>query len=86
MNEQFQDDGAFWIGLDDFVWVYRALYVCRTFDTKKWKRFIKSGEWKGKTAAGLPSRDNPKAKIANNPHYGITVSRASTLFVELRQN
>jgi hypothetical protein len=31
------EDGAFWIGLDDFVYAFRSLYVCRIFDNS-WKR------------------------------------------------
>jgi hypothetical protein len=30
-------DGAFWMGLDDFVYAFRAIYVCRIFDSS-WKR------------------------------------------------
>jgi len=26
------DDGAFWMSMDDFVFCFRALYVCRIFD------------------------------------------------------
>jgi len=87
VGEEMKEDGAFWLSLDDFVYVYRALYVCRIFDPANWQRVGPlPGEWKGKTAAGLPTRKNPKAKLANNPHYGIKVSKKSTVFIELSQN
>jgi hypothetical protein len=40
-----------------------------------------TGEWRGSTAAGLPTKKNPTATIALNPHYGIKVNKKSTLFV-----
>ncbi|TXI91400.1 MAG: hypothetical protein E6Q33_10390 [Neisseriales bacterium] len=48
-------DGAFWIGLEDFVYCYRALYVCRIFDDTFVKVGPINGAWKGKKAAGLKS-------------------------------
>jgi len=38
----------------------------------------------GEKAAGLPTKNNPRAKMNLNPTYGITVSKKSTLFVSLR--
>ena len=76
------DDGAFWISIDDFVFSFRALYVCRIFDENIWKRIGPiSGTWKGETAAGLPTKKCPTAQISKNPHYGIRVTKKSTLFV-----
>ena len=82
-----KDDGAFWMGMEDFVYCYRAIYITRIFDEEHWKSVgpIK-GEWRGETAAGLPTRKFPTAKLSNNPHYGITVNKKATLFVELTQN
>lgn len=73
-------DGAFWMSLDDFVYCFRALYVCRIFDNT-WKRVGPfNGQWKGKTAAGLKGNKG-SAVLSNNPHYGIKVTKACTIFV-----
>jgi hypothetical protein len=78
-------DGAFWMGLDDFVYCFRALYICRIFDSS-WKRMGPyPGEWRGQSAAGLKAKSGSPI-LANNPHYGIRVTKACTLFVELAQN
>lgn len=85
INEEMGADGAFWMGLDDFVYCYRALYVCRIFNDS-WKKVGPyTGKWQGESAAGLK---NPKgrAELENNPHFGIKVSKACTLFVEVTQN
>ena len=75
------------MSIDDFVFCFRALYVCRIFDENIWKRIGPiSGTWKGQTAAGLPTKKFPSAQISKNPHYGIRVTKKSTLFVELSQN
>ena len=56
LGEELGEDGAFWMCLDDFVYCYRALYVCRIFNEDKWKKLGPfDGEWKGEKAAGLKS-------------------------------
>ena len=68
------------MGLDDFVYCYRALYLCRIFNPSEWKKVGPyHGEWKGSKAAGLKSSTG-RAKLRNNPHYGIKVNRNCTLF------
>lgn len=77
-----KDDGAFWMSMEDFVFCYRSLYVCRIFDENIWKREGPiAGEWKGPSAAGLPTKKHPSAQMSKNPHFGITVTKKSTLFV-----
>ena len=72
-----KDDGAFWMSMDDFVFCFRALYVCRIFDEAIWKRVGPiSGVWKGESASGLPTKKFPTAKLAKNPHYGIKVTKS----------
>lgn len=86
LGEELGADGAFWMGLDDFVYCFRALYVCRIFDPNVWKRvgpFF--GEWRGVTAAGLKSKSG-RAILKNNPQYGIKVNRNCTIFIELTQD
>ena len=71
--------------LDDFVYCYRALYVCRIFDPSQWKKVGPfHGVWQGETAAGLKSSSG-RAKLSKNPHYGIKVTRNCTVFIELTQ-
>jgi hypothetical protein len=53
------------MSVDDFVYAFKSLYVCRIFDPKIWKKVNTiNGEWKGPTAAGLPSKTNPTAKLS----------------------
>lgn len=83
-GQSFGEDGMFWMCIDDFVYEYRALYVCRMFPDNIWKTLPSiKGKWTGKRAAGLPTPDNPKALMQNNPHYGITVSKNCNLYVSL---
>jgi len=72
LNEKLEQDGTFWMSADDFVYEYRAVYLCRIFTPDKWKKIGPlRGEWKGKKAAGLPSKQNANVKMNFNPHYGI---------------
>lgn len=41
------------------------------------------GAWKGERAAGLPTKKNINAKIYNNPHFGIRVTKKCEAFVSL---
>jgi len=81
-----KEDGIFWMSLDDFVYEFKSLYVCRIFDQKLWKTVPTiEGEWKGESAAGLPNKNNPGANLSKNPHYGIKVPRRCSVFVSLTQ-
>lgn len=54
---EFGEDGMFWMCIDDFVYEYRALYVCRTFPENIWTTVPKiTSSWSGTRAAGLPTR------------------------------
>ena len=86
INEEFAEDGAFWMAIDDFLYEFKYLYVCRIFDEKNWCNLEPlDGEWNGITAAGLPTKDNPKAKLQNNPQFTITVTKKCTAFITLVQ-
>lgn len=37
----FGNDGMFWMSVEDFVYEYRALYVCRTFPKDIWTEIPK---------------------------------------------
>jgi len=86
INDEFAEDGAFWMSIEDFLYEFKYLYVCRIFEEKFWGNVDPiHGEWKGGSAAGLPSKENPKAKIQNNPQYKIVVTKKSTAFITLVQ-
>lgn len=50
----------------DFIEQFAYLYICRLLGEGWYEKRIDS-EWKGKSAAGLPTRNNPKARIDFNP-------------------
>lgn len=79
-----KDDGVFWMALDDFIENFSYLYVCRILNEKSgWTEKKISSWWRGKTAEGLPSRANPKARLDRNPQFQITVSKPCNGFVSL---
>lgn len=81
-----KDDGIFWMSLEDFVWEYKSLYICRIFDDPKWNNLPEiEGAWSGIRAAGLPCRDNPQIEFGDNPQYVLKVSRPCTAFIVLTQ-
>lgn len=86
VKESMKQDGAFWMSIDDFVYCFKSLYICRIFEPTSWRTVRTQGKWEGEKAAGLPSPKNPNAAIQKNPHYGIKVYKRCTLFVELQQN
>lgn len=86
LNVVKKADGVFWMTVDDFIDNFKYLYICRTLSKNQgWNKIIEKGAWKGKTAAGLPSRANPNVKLANNPQYQIVVSRPCQGFISLEQ-
>ncbi len=38
------DDGTFWMSVDDFVFAFRSLYLCRWFDPQRWFPETVTGE------------------------------------------
>lgn len=87
VEEIFAEDGAFWMSIDDFLFEFKYLYVCRIFSDEKWKILEPiNGVWDGVTAVGLPSKENPKPKLQNNPQYNIVVTKKCTVFITLVQN
>lgn len=36
LKPEAKEDGVFWMSLNDFVYEFKCLYVCRIFDTKLW--------------------------------------------------
>mmetsp|Transcript_14868 Transcript_14868/g.12660 ORF Transcript_14868/g.12660 Transcript_14868/m.12660 type:complete len:96 (-) Transcript_14868:169-456(-) len=73
------------MGLEDFAYEFKNLYVCRLFQTSAWHTEEIYGEWKGSSSAGLPTKSSPGADMSLNPHYAISVPRRSTAFITLTQ-
>ncbi|CAM9318942.1 unnamed protein product, partial [Ectocarpus fasciculatus] len=93
-----EDDNTFWMSFDDFCNVYRHLYVCRWYDKKRWKTKQFPGYWKRSakkmeeeaaavehTAGGLPSIQNSRCKIQDNPHFQLRINRPTDLRITLAQ-
>ena len=74
------------MSLEDFVWEYKNLYICRIFDDPKWKKLEIQSAWEGKKAAGFPCKDNPQAKVGDNPQYLLSITKPSIAFISLAQN
>lgn len=36
---QFKDDGVFWMSQEDFIFNFRALYLCKIFPTDIWTQY-----------------------------------------------
>lgn len=79
-----KNDGVFWMSLDDFIENFSYLYVCRILNAKTgWTGKEESGWWRGKTAEGLPSKANPKARLDRNPQFEIRVTKPCNGFISL---
>ena len=75
------------MSLDDFVWEYKNLYICRLFDPAICNIMpIIEGAWQGDSAAGLPCKVNPQVRFGNNPQYALTILKPCTAFIILSQN
>ena len=85
LNYNDLPDGIFWMNLEDFVWEFKNLYICRIFDDPKWKKLEGKGAWTGAKAAGFPCKDNPSAKVQDNPQYLLKVAGNCTAFISLTQ-
>ncbi len=78
------EDGLFWMSLEDFAAEFTSLYVCRTFDSGTWQTLVDVKD-KFKDHDGLPSRANKDAKLSNNPQFKLTLTKKSRLFIMLTQ-
>jgi len=79
------EDGTFWISFDDFCLAFRSLYVCHYFNPKIWSNVEIQSCWKGKTAAGLPTKHNLDAKVDRNPQWILDLQRPLDLHVKVSQ-
>lgn len=70
--------------IEDFMAEFSSLYVCRRFDPANWKSLL---DTKGvfDNCDGLPSSKNLEAKLSNNPQFGIKVTKACSVYINLSQ-
>ena len=95
-----EDDNCFWMCFDDFIEVYREVYVCKWFDSKRWSEVSCHGKWElgGKvvvedvgelenenTAVGLPNAHNTECAVENNPQYVVEIDRPTEVRVRVSQ-
>ena len=84
-SKDMQDDGIFWIELDDFIEQFDNLYICYTLSTADgWKKFAIDGEWKGSSSQGIPTSQNKGAKIDLLPQYNICIQKPCQGYISLR--
>lgn len=77
-NQQ-KSDGVFWMNALDFLQNFKILYLCRQLSNKNgWHKAERSGEWKGASACGPPTRNG---SMQSAPQYSITVSKPCFCFV-----
>jgi hypothetical protein len=82
---EVKTDGVFWMNVEDFVENFSYLYICRILNAKSgWREQKVTTWWRGQTAEGLPTRDNPKAKLHKNPQFEVKVHKPCDGFVMLQ--
>lgn len=80
-------DGTFWMSFDDFCLAFRSLYVCHYYDPKIWSFAKMHSSWslEHRTAAGLPSRHNPRARLNRNPQWVLELQRPTDVHIKASQ-
>ena len=77
-----EDDGAFWMNLEDFSQEFRSLYICAIFDPLKWRSCRYQGEFTEENSLGTPNKSD---ETFRNPQFGIKVTKKCTFFVSMSQ-
>lgn len=73
-------DGVFWMNIEDFVWEFKYLYICRVLsEDDGWKSVKLPGSWKGESSAGF-------RKLSKLPQYKIRITKPCKGFIMLRQH
>jgi hypothetical protein len=78
-----EQDGVFWMELDDFIDNFSYLYICRLL--YNWQKEEIDDEWIGPSAEGLPNAKNRNAKLELNPQYLLRLSAPGPLFIQMTQ-
>lgn len=84
-QKEFLEDGIFWMDFNDFVDEFDTIYACRVYNEENgWFCTLTNGKWEGAYAEGCPTKENPRAKLENNPNYSLTVSKPGKGFLVMR--
>ena len=84
-QKEFLEDGIFWMDFNDFVEEFDTIYICRVYNEDSgWFGTLTHGKWEGQYAEGVPTRENPQAKLEKNPNYSLTVSEPGKGFLVMR--
>ena len=79
------EDGIFWMDFNDFCHEFDEIYICRIYNkSNKWESILIEDKWEGKYAGGLPTKENPRARIEEAPQFAITVQEPGKGFMVLR--
>ena len=74
------DDGAFWMGFDDFVQFFNSISICML--PQGWACVVAHGEWRaGATAGGCPNFES----VTTNPQFVLSISRPADIVLTLTQ-
>ncbi|CAI2386075.1 unnamed protein product [Moneuplotes crassus] len=76
-----EDDGAFWMSIDDFINNYSSVSIVRIYEAPTWRKTNVTGTWKGETAGGCPNHDS----FGDNPQFKLTVPRNTSAIFNLSQ-
>ena len=75
-----KDDGIFWMTFQDFMLQFSSLYACKIFD-HTWALDLFSDSWGEGRDGGCSNYDT----VMQNPHYLVTLTAPTTLFIMLIQ-
>jgi len=73
-----EDDGTWWMTLEDFREQFQELSVCRLLRPPVWQHHHVIGKWEGTSAAGTEN-------LHLNPQFQLYLEHDCKVFVELRQ-
>ena len=84
-NPVDSQDGIFWMDVYDFTQQFSYLYICRLLNDSMWGSTTLEGQWKGRSAEGLPSRTYPNARLDLNPQFEIVITKPCDAYILLKQ-
>ena len=82
------ETGTFWISIDDFVFNFTHVNICRTLNTSflslhhQWSRYYFFGEWRAPDRVGGCINNS---SWYQNPQYRLKVSKDSNVVISLQQ-